>query len=357
MSVKLRKKKNKSGSTSLYLDIYHNGKRDYEFLSIRLSKPVTPADRDANRETLELAKKIALKRAQELTASDYNLTTDNGKNTVIATWMQKYIDKYKKKDKRNMQGALNRFKAFLIEEKKNGLTFGQITETVVSDFQDYLKERSEGEGAASYFNRFKKMMKQAKRDKLILSNPAEDVKTRAGKAKKKDTLLIEEIQLLAQTPTESNEVKRAALFSCVTGFSWIDVKKLKWDHINMQAGTVVKMREKNDGEVDAVYINLNDAAKKLVGQPGKPKDPVFNLPTANGCNKTLKAWVKRAKIQKKITWHNLRHSFGTNLIFLGEDITTASELLGHTSLKHTQRYVRAANEMKQRATDKLNIQL
>jgi integrase/recombinase XerD len=357
MSVTLRKKKNKSGNTSLYLDIYHNSKRDYEFLTIKLIKPVTPADREANRETLELAKKIALKRQQELAANDYNITADNGKNTVITTWMQAYVDKYKKKDKRNMQGALNRFKAFLAEEKKSGLTFGQITETVVSDFQDYLRAHSEGEGAASYFNRYKKMMKQAKRDKLILSNPAEDVKTKNGKAKKKDTLLIEEIQLLAQTPTESDHVKRAALFSCVTGFAWVDVKKLKWDHVNLQAGTVVKMREKNDGEVDAVYINLNDAAKQLVGQPGKPKDFVFNLPTANGCNKTLKAWVKRAGIQKKITWHNLRHSFGTNLVFLGEDITTASELLGHTSLKHTQRYVRAANEMKQRATDKLNIEL
>lgn len=357
MSVKLRKKKNKSGSTSLYLDIYHNGKRDYEFLTIRLAKPVTAADREANRETMDLAKKIALKREQELTANDYNLAADNGKHTVISTWMQTYIDKYKKKDKRNMQGALNRFKAFLVEEKKNSLAFGQITETIVSDFQDYLRARSEGEGAASYFNRFKKMMKQAKRDKILLSNPAEDVKTKNGKPKKKETLLVEEIQLLAQTPTESDQVKRAALFSCVTGFAWVDVKKLKWGHINLQAGTVVKMREKNDGEVDAVYINLNDAAKKLVGKPGKPDEFVFNLPTANGCNKTLRAWVKRAKIQKKITWHNLRHSFGTNLIFLGEDITTASELLGHTSLKHTQRYVRAANEMKQRATDKLNIKL
>jgi Site-specific recombinase XerD len=357
MSVKLRKKKNKSGSTSLYLDIYHNGRRDYEFLTMRLAKPATSTDREANRETLELAKKIALKRAQELAANDYNLTSDNGRHTVITDWMQAYVDKYRKRDKRNMQGVLNRFKAFLIEEKKSALTFGQITETIVSDFQDYLRANSEGEGAASYFNRFKKMMKQAKRDKIILSNPAEDVKTKGGKPKKKDTLLIEEIQTLAQTPIESDQVKRAALFSCVTGFAWIDVKKLKWSHINLQAGTVVKMREKNDGEVDAVHVNLNDAAKKVVGQPGKPDEYVFDLPTANGCNKTLKAWVKRAGIQKKITWHNLRHSFGTNLIFLGEDITTASELLGHTSLKHTQRYVRAANEMKQRATDKLNINL
>lgn len=357
MSVTLRKKKNKSGTTSLYLDIYHEGKRDYEFLEMRLTKPVTPIDREANRETLELAKKIALKRSQELTANDYDITTDGGKNTIVVTWMQAYIDKYKKKDKRNLQGALNRFKDFMKEENIDGLTFGRINETIISSYQDYLKVHNKGEGAASYFNRFKKMMKQAKRDKLILVNPAEDVKTKGGKAKKRDVLTIEEIQLLANTPTDAVEVKRAALFSCVTGYAWIDVKMLKWEHVNLQAGYIVKGREKNDGEVESVYTNLNDTAKNLLGEPGKPGDFVFDLPTANGCNKSVKLWVKRAKIQKKITWHNFRHSFGTNLVFLGTDLITASELLGHASLKYTKRYVRAANEMKQRATDKLNIQL
>jgi integrase/recombinase XerD len=357
MSVTLRKKKNKSGTTSLYLDIYHNGKRDYEFLEMRLTKPVTPVDREANRETLELAKKIAIKRSQELTASDYDITTDDGKNTIVVTWMQAYIDKYKKKDKRNLQGALNRFKAFTLEEKINSLTFRNINETIISSYQDYLKVHNKGEGAASYFNRFKKMMKQAKRDKLIENNPAADVKTKGGKAKKRDVLTLEEIQLLANTPTDAAEVKRAALFSCATGYAWIDVKMLKWEHVNLQAGYVVKGREKNDGEVEEVYTNLNDTAKKLLGEPGKPGDYVFDLPTANGCNKSVKLWVKRAGIQKKITWHNFRHSVGTLLVFMGADLITVSELLGHTSLKYTKRYVRAANEMKQRATDKLNIEL
>lgn len=357
MSVTLRKKKNKSGTTSLYLDIYHNGARDYEFLTMRLCKPVTVADREANRETIELAKKIANKRSQELGANDYNLVTDIGKHTIVAEWMQAYIDRYKKKDKRNLQGALNRFIEFLAEEKKSGLTFGQISETIISEYQDYLKQHHKGEGASSYFNRFKKMMKQAKKDKLMAYNPAQDVKTKSGKPKKRETLTIQEIQTLAKTPISNPDVKRAALLSLVTGFAWIDVKTLKWEHINLQAGYMVKMREKNDGEVEAVHINLNDTAIQLLGKAGKPAELVFDLPTANGCNKTLKAWVVRAGIEKKITWHNLRHSFGTNLIFLGTDVVTASELLGHSTLKHTQRYVRAANEMKQRATDKLNIDL
>jgi site-specific recombinase XerD len=105
----------------------------------------------------------------------------------------------------------------------------------------------------------------------------------------------------------------------------------------------------------AVNINLNSTALKLLEQGAKLNDLVFDLPTANGANKSLKAWVKRAGIEKKITWHNARHSFGTNLIFHGADVTTASTLLGHSTLKHTQRYVTAAKELREKATDTLNF--
>jgi site-specific recombinase XerD len=197
------------------------------------------------------------------------------------------------------------------------------------------------------------MMKQAYKNKLMLHNPATDVSTVQGKAKKKDVLTLEEIQVLANTPTESKfDVKRACLFALVTGLRWIDVKALSWENVNLKEGFISIPQSKTENDVQ---INLNRTAIEILGKQGKGL--VFDLPTANGANKTLKAWVKRAKIQKKITFHNLRHSFGTNLIFTGADVTTASNLLGHTSLRHTQRYVRAAKELKERATDKLNFNL
>ncbi len=106
-----------------------------------------------------------------------------------------------------------------------------------------------------------------------------------------------------------------------------------------------------------VHITLNEDAIKLLGQPGKGDSYIFNLPSANGPNKSLKAWVKRAGIKKKITWHNARHSFGTNLIFFGHDVTTASKLLGHSTLRHTLRYVNTANELKQKASDSIRINI
>ena len=356
MSVKLRKRKNADGTTSLRLDIYNNGERKIETLKhLQLEKPSNLLDREHNKKKLQQAEEIAIARGAELQAMDYSMVTDAGKKTIVVDWMQSYIDSYKKKDVRNVQGVLNKFKNFLNEEKKAGLTFGNLTPLLIEDFMEYLESISTGEGASSYYNRFKKMVKQAYRKNLLKVNPIDNVERKLnGKAAKKDILTIPELKILAATPTESSEVRRAFLFSCVTGLRWIDVKSLKWDSINIDSKQMNVTQSKTGEDV---ATPLNHTAIELLREAGKKEDHVFILPSANGANKTVKAWVKRAKIEKKITWHNARHSFGTNLIYNDVDILTASKLLGHTSMKHTQRYVKASQEMKEAATDKINFDL
>jgi integrase/recombinase XerD len=356
MSVTLRKRKNSDESTTLRLDIYHNGRRWVETLKhLKIVKAANAADRESNKQNLQQANAIKIARANELESNGYNVTSEAGKKTIVTVWMQSYIDVYTKKDKRNMQGALNRFNAFLLETKTNTLTFGNLSALLIEDFIDYLECNSTGEGASSYYNRFKKMVKQAYRKGLMKSNVLDFVERKVkGKAKKKDTLTLDELGTLAATPTKSSEVRKAFLFSCVTGLRWCDVKSLKWSSIDILNRKMNLVQSKTEEEV---FVPLNDTAIKILGEQANYDLDVFNLPTANGANKTLKAWVKRAKINKKITWHNGRHSFGTNLIFNNVDILTASELLGQTSVKHTQRYVKSAEEMKQRGTDSINIDM
>ncbi len=356
MSVILRKRKNADGSTTLRLDIYRNGQRTVETLKhLKLAKPSNLLDREQNKKRMQQADEIAISRAAELEANNYSMVTDAGKKTIITVWMQNYVDAYTKKDKRNMQGALNRFAAFLKEDKKADLTFGNLNALIIEDFIEYLEAHSTGEGAGSYYNRFKKMIKQAYRKKLMKDNVLDFVERKiTGKAKRKDILTLAELKTLSGTPTESGEVRRAFLFTCVTGLRWIDVKALTWKSINIDSRQMIITQSKT-GETVATPLNIT--AITLLGTPGAAKDLAFALPTANGANKTLKAWVKRAGITKAITWHNGRHSFGTNLIFNDVDVLTASKLLGHTSMKHTHRYVDAANEMKEAATDNLNFEL
>lgn len=64
--IKLRSRLTKNGSKSLYLDIYIDGKRSYEYLKLYLIPERTKQDKEKNRETMRLAEAIRGKRMVDL---------------------------------------------------------------------------------------------------------------------------------------------------------------------------------------------------------------------------------------------------------------------------------------------------
>lgn len=73
----------------------------------------------------------------------------------------------------------------------------------------------------------------------------------------------------------------------------------------------------------------------------------------SNCVSTSCTWVQLAGIKKKISWHCARHSFAVNVLNRGANIKTVSSLLGHTSLKMTERYLHVVDSLKQDAIDSL----
>ena len=69
--IRLRKRKTPTGLYSLYLDIYLNGQRSYEYLKLYLIPETSRADKHKNQETMKLAEAIRGKRLVELQNSEY----------------------------------------------------------------------------------------------------------------------------------------------------------------------------------------------------------------------------------------------------------------------------------------------
>ena len=115
-------------------------------------------------------------------------------------------------------------------------------------------------------------------------------------------------------------------------------------------------KTKGHSASSGVIIPLNDGLLGLIGEPtdGQNKDSlIFALPSYEMCLKALKRWVKRAGINKHISWHCARHSFATNLLSNGANIKTVASLLGHSGLKYTEKYTRAVDSLKQEAINSL----
>ena len=370
------------GRESLFLDYYFGyqkvfsdklGKevmrkdRKREFLKLYLwQAPRTPMERQNNKETLELAKKIRFERGQQLLEDVEGYRLKKNREINFLDYFQSYIEKYTKKDYRMVEVALHRFKDFLNETPEYNkfakkIKPEQITKDMVEAYTEYLQSRSVGEGAKSIYARFKKVVKYAIEHDVMIKNPCMGVVIKVDEQQlKKDVLSLEEIQLLVKThyENENPNIRRAFVFCLYSGLRFCDVKDLTFVNVDYSNKLLKFEQNKTKGHSasSGVVIPLNDDLLRLIGNPETPNDRdenIFKLPTYESCSKSLKRWVKRSGINKKISWHCARHSFAVNILNNGANIKTVASLLGHSGLKHTEKYTRAIDSLKQDAINSL----
>jgi integrase/recombinase XerD len=66
--------------------------------------------------------------------------------------------------------------------------------------------------------------------------------------------------------------------------------------------------------------------------------------SGNSYNKTVKALVTKAGIEKELSLHNLRHSIATHLLENGLSVEYVRDFLGHKHLESTQIYTKISNK-------------
>ncbi|MEQ9309098.1 MAG: integron integrase [Balneolaceae bacterium] len=84
-------------------------------------------------------------------------------------------------------------------------------------------------------------------------------------------------------------------------------------------------------------------SKKLAQDPRSRKIHRYHQ-SPQAINRKIAFAVKKARIQKKVTAHTLRHSFATQMLKGGYDIRTVQELLGHKDLQTTMIYTHVINK-------------
>ncbi len=231
------------------------------------------------------------------------------------------------------------FKAFLLNAPRGGNKSGILSQN----------------SASTYFSVFKAALKQSFIDGYFTTDIAAKIKSIPSEESRREYLTIDELNTLVATPCENDVLKRAALFSALTGLRHSDIQKLKWNEINMDNRQPrINFTQKKTKGVE--YMPISQQALEICGEPKSPDDLVFkNLTNPAWINRPLKTWVAKAGIQKNITFHCFRHTFATLQLSNGTDIYTVSKMLGHTNVNTTQVYAKVIDEKKNKAAEAIQL--
>lgn len=381
--VKLRKRKISAGRLSLYLDFYPpiphpktGTPTRREFLGLYIfEKPKTPFDKQHNTETLKIAESIRQKRENFLNKpeiySEYEREQlhkkELGEQNFIE-YFRKLANKRKASNYDNWISALNYIEAFT-----NGmLRFADLNEKFLEDFKEFLlttkSKKSEKttlsqNSAVSYFNKVKAALKQAYKDGILQTDLNAKISPIKPTETNREYLTHDELNRLAKTPCSNDLLKRAALFSALTGLRFSDIQKMVWGELEYIEGQgyYLNFRQKKTKNVEVLPIS--EQAYGITKGKKNPNDMPQDKPVFDGLkysayyNKHLSQWIEAAGITKNITFHCFRHTFATLQLFNGTDIYTVSKMLGHKDLKTTQVYAKIVDEAKRKAANKIKLDM
>lgn len=376
--VTLRQKKISGNRQSLYLDFYpaiphpETGEPTRrEFLGLYLfDKAKTPIDKQHNKETLQLAEQIRQKRENYLNKPEiytgYELEQkrikERGEQNFVA-YFKTLADKRKASNHDNWVSAYNYLETFT----KGNLKFADLNEKFCNEFKEYLlttksnkssKTTLAQNSAVSYFNKLKATLKQAYKDGYLTTDLNAKIEPIKQAETRRNFLTIEELNSLVKTECNNPLLKRAALFSALTGLRFSDIKNLVWGELEYIEGNGYFIQFKQQKTKGVEMMPISEQAYSLLGERKKPTDKVFEGLTYSAYeNKHLYQWIGAAGITKDITFHCFRHTFATLQLSKGTDIYTVSKMLGHRELKTTQIYAKIIDQTKREAADKIKLDL
>lgn len=376
--VKLRQKNISGNKQSLYLDFYppiphpKTGEPTRrEFLGLYVFvKSNSPIDKQHNKETLQLAEQIRQKRENFLNKPEiytgYELEQKRIKEQGeinFVTYFQTLANKRKASNHDNWISAYKYLETFT----KGNLKFADLNEKFCNEFKDYLltaksnksnKTTLAPNSAVSYFNKLKATLKQAYKDGYLQTDLNAKVEPIKQAETRRNFLTIEELNSLVKTECNNPLLKRAALFSALTGLRFSDIKNLVWGELEYieNNGYFIQFKQQKTKGVEMMPIS--EQAYSLLGERKEPTDKVFKgLAYSAYENKHLYQWIGAAGITKDITFHCFRHTFATLQLSKGTDIYTVSKMLGHRELKTTQVYAKIIDQTKRDAADKIKLDL
>jgi len=275
-------------------------------------------------------------------------------NKILTDFIN-YLEEEKELSKNTIESYgrdLRQFKKFL--EAKGKSSYLDVNKTTIITYLLHLQKKGR---AASTISRslasIRSLYQYLLNQGLIKGDPTANLESPKSEKKLPCVLGLSEVEKLINQPDEKSSMgardKAMLELLYATGMRVTELVCLDIDDINLEMG-YIKCR--GNGNKERI-IPIGTMAKKALGRYAKEyrQDLVKENEkalfvnyygkrlTRQGFWKIIKRHTKKAKINKKITPHTLRHSFATHLIQNGADLKSVQEMLGHSDISTTQIYM------------------
>ncbi|MEC6747368.1 site-specific integrase [Marinilactibacillus sp. XAAS-LB27] len=303
------------------------------------------------------------------------------KNPEFLEYFQKWYevfkkDKHSEKNNRDIMLSINTAKKFFKKTK--------IKDIDRKKYQEFLNWYGNGRASATVRKVHvytKGCLLDALQEGIIHKDPTRNIVAKGTEAVRNErnkylnqreaVALINEIKKGMKPEWQSRYI---ILVGIATGLRFSEILALSWEDVNFKEKTVsvksafdythTKKIQKTKTEASKRVISIDDATLtilkeyKLATQINHSKyvflDNQFNHVSNNAVNKSLKNACKRIGITE-ITFHSLRHTHCSLLIYQGVNIKYISKRLGHSTISITyQVYGHILDELEQRESSKVD---
>lgn len=372
MKFSIKQKKSSEGKISLYIETYkgsyydEDGKRkhirEFEFLKRYLHEnPKTAKEKKENKEALEFADQVLTIKKADFNQGKYGLQNPYKKKKLFLDFFHEKME-----EKINSPKNYGNWSATMVHLKRcvsPTITFEEVDEAFVKRVRKYFDTEAQTKSDTllsenskySYFNKVKATLRAAFDEGYTSINYGAKAKSFEQQESQREYLTHEELQRLANAECKYPVLKRAFIFSCLSGLRWSDINKMVWAEVReeFQGGekaTKVNFTQEKTGGIEYLYIS--EQARELLGERKSPSDRVFiGLKYSAVYNTELLRWCNRAGITKHITFHSARHTNAVLLLENGADIYTVSKRLGHSELRTTQIYAKMVDQKNKEAAN------
>jgi integrase/recombinase XerD len=261
-------------------------------------------------------------------------------STESKKYLQKYIDwlehkRYSKSTIKTYTHSLIHFFQFLGEIKP--------TEASNDDFVYYIKNKISNKYSTSKQNQVVSAIKLFYREIVKAPMEVEDIKRPRREHHLPNVLSKDEIKdLLNALKNVKHKTMLSLTYAC--GLRRSELIHLKIKDIDSKRKIIrIQQSKGNKDRIVPISDKIVDLLRNyyVMYKPSKWLFEGINKEkpySENSLRNVLKSATQKAKIDKPVTLHWLRHSYATHLLENGTDLRYIQELLGHKSSKTTEIY-------------------